>query len=205
MPKSYSISTENIQLLVWDLTESIDELKKRLVLFSEIEFGRIVSEKRKREFLGVRLALKELLGKEVVIEYDINGKPFLPDNCSQISISHSKNWIAVMSHSTCSVGIDIECLNNKIQKIYTRFLSTAEQKDLSNGKNISQLQLAWSVKEALYKIIGKEAIDFSNQLRIFHFEAKPHGEIIAQHIPTKKLYQLHFIQNSAYTLVYCVD
>jgi phosphopantetheinyl transferase len=205
MPKSNFISGEGVRLLVWDLTESIDELSKQLTSFNEIEFDKIVSEKRKREFLGVQVAMKELLGKEVQISHDVDGKPFLSDDSYQISISHSKNWIAVMAHSTCSIGVDVECPNDKIQKIYTRFLSNVEQKDLSNGKNINQLLLAWSVKEALYKIIGKEAVDFANQLRIFHFEPKLSGEIMAQHTPTKKLYQLRYIQNSAYTLVYCVD
>jgi 4'-phosphopantetheinyl transferase len=205
MPKSNFISTKDVQLLVWDLTESIDELRGQLTSFNEVEFSKIVSEKRKREFLGIRVAMKELLGREVQIGHDIDGKPFLLDNSYQISISHSKNWIAVMAHPTCSIGVDIECPNNKIQKIYARFLSEAEQRDLSNGKNLNQLQLAWSVKESLYKIIGKEAVDFANQLRVFPFEAKALGEIIAQHTPTKKLYQLRFIQNPAYTLVYCVD
>jgi phosphopantetheinyl transferase len=205
MPKSNFISGEGVRLLVWDLTESIDELSKQLTSFNETEFDKIVSEKRKREFLGVQVAMKELLGKEVQISHDVDGKPFLSDDSYQISISHSKNWIAVMAHPTCSIGIDVECPNDKIQKIYTRFLSNVEQKDLSNGKNINQLLLAWSVKEALYKIIGKEAVDFANQLRIFHFEPKLSGEIMAQHTPTKKLYQLRYIQNSAYTLVYCVD
>ena len=205
MPKSNFISGEGVRLLVWDLTESIGELSKQLTSFNETEFDKIVSEKRKREFLGVQVAMKELLGKEVQISHDVDGKPFLSDASYQISISHSKNWIAVMAHPTCSIGIDVECPNDKIQKIYTRFLSNVEQKDLSNGKNINQLLLAWSVKEALYKIIGKEAVDFANQLRIFHFEPKLSGEIMAQHTPTKKLYQLRYIQNSAYTLVYCVD
>jgi Phosphopantetheinyl transferase len=205
MPKSNFISGEGVRLLVWDLTESIDELSKQLTSFNEIEFDKIVSEKRKREFLGVQVAMKELLGKEVQISHDVDGKPFLSDDSYQISISHSKNWIAVMAHPTSSIGVDVECPNDKIQKIYTRFLSNVEQKDLSNGKNINQLLLAWSVKEALYKIIGKEAVDFANQLRIFHFEPKLSGEIMAQHTPTKKLYQLRYIQNSAYTLVYCVD
>jgi 4'-phosphopantetheinyl transferase len=205
MPKSNFISTKDVHLLVWDLTESIDELRAQLTSFDEVEFSEIVSDKRKREFLGIRVAMKELLGREVETGHYDDGKPFLSDNSYQISISHSKNWIAVMAHPTCAIGVDIECPNHKIQKIYTRFLSEVEQRDLSNGKNINQLQLAWSVKESLYKIIGKEAVDFANQLRIFPFEVKALGEIIAQHIPTKKLYQLRFIQNPAYTLVYCVD
>jgi len=196
---------DDAKILIWDLTESVDVLKQELIEFNEVEFNRIVSEKRKREFLGVRVALKALIGNDVQIGYDTAGKPFLLNNCCQISISHSKNWIALMSHPTRSVGIDIECPTNKIQKIYKRFLSVIEQKELSNGKNLNQLQLAWSVKEALYKIIGNEAVDFATQLRIFPFEVKSFGEIIAQHIPTKKIYQLHYTQNSAYTLVYCQD
>lgn len=205
MPTSNFISTEDAKLLVWNLTESVEELKNQLGLFHENDLNGIASEKRKREFLGARVAMKALLGKETRIEHDTNGKPLLPDKSYHISISHSKNWIAVMAHATHCTGIDIECPTDKIQKVCARFLSPREHQDLSNGKNIKQLQLAWSVKESLYKIIGKEAIDFANQLRIFPFEVKPSGKIIAQHILTKKLYQLHYIQNSAYTLVYCVD
>jgi len=205
MPTSNFICSEDAKLLVWNLTESIDELKSQLSFFYDKELNKIASEKRKREFLGVRVALKALLGKEVRLEHEESGKPILKDGSYQISISHSKNWIAVMAHTTLHTGVDIECPTDKILKVYTRFLSRGEQQDLSNGKNIKQLQLAWSVKESLYKIIGREAIDFANQLRIFPFDVKPSGQITAQHVPTKKLYQLHYIQNSTYTLVYCID
>jgi Phosphopantetheinyl transferase len=205
MPIKDQISIEDIRLLVWNLTESIDELQKQFKELNNKEFDKIVSDKRKREYLGVRLALKTLLGKEIPIEYDTDGKPSLMNKSYQISISHCKNWIAVIAHPTCSVGIDIECPTDKIQKICSRFLSITELKDLSKGKDINQLLLAWSVKEALYKIIGKDAVDFANQLRIFPFEVKTEGEIIAQHVPTKRLYQLHYTQNQTYTLVYCMD
>ena len=110
-----------------------------------------------------------------------------------------------MAHPTQLVGIDIEVPTDKIQKIYKRFLSTIEQEELSNGNDISQLHLAWSAKEALYKIIGKEAIDFAKQLRIFPFDVKPAGEISALHIESETHYQLHYIQNPAYALVYCIS
>jgi len=203
--KIFEKKIDEAKILIWDLKESIDVLKNELVEFNEAEFIKIASDKRKREFLGVRLALKALIGKNVHIRYDDAGKPFLSDNCFKISISHSKNWIAVMTHPTRSVGIDIECPTCKIQRIYKRFMSPIEQRELSNGENINQLQLAWSVKETLYKIIGNEAVDFSNQLRIFPFKVKSEGEIMAQHIPSKKLYQLHYTQNPDYTLVYCLE
>jgi 4'-phosphopantetheinyl transferase EntD len=84
-------------------------------------------------------------------------------------------------------------------------LSEAEQKALSEGKDLNQLQIAWSAKEALYKIIGKEAVDFSNHLQLFSFEAQKEGKINVVHIPTNKIYNLRYIQTSDYTLVYCLD
>lgn len=194
-------------LLVWELTENIKDLKEQLNLTEpdNSKFDKIVSDKRKLEFLGVRVALKTLLGKEAQIEYNEDGKPHLSNMSYQISVSHSNKWIAVMAHPTQKVGIDIECPTDKIQKLYKRFLSITEQEELSNGKDNRQLLLAWSAKEALFKIIGKEAVDFANQLRIFPFEVKSFGEIKAQHIPTESLYQLFYHQTDKYTLVYCLS
>ncbi len=200
------ISINGANLLVWEIDESADELLKKFeqIDYYSDEYTKIISEKRKREFLGLRLALKELLGTNVMVSYDSNGKPCLTDNSFHISISHSGKWIAVMAHPTRVVGIDIECPSDKIQKLYTRFLSKTEQEELSQGKDLKQLQLAWSVKEALYKIIGKEAVDFAKQLHIFPFEVKTEGEINAKHVLTEKHYKLSYFQTDAYTLVYCL-
>ena len=194
------------KVLVWELTESVDTLYQQLNL-NESEnaaFNKIISEKRKLEFLGIRVALMALLGKETRIEYDAQGKPHLADKSYHISVSHSNKWIAVMAHPTNMVGIDIECPTGKIQKIYQRFLSIIEQQELSNGKDIRQLLLAWSGKEALYKIIGKEAVDFATQLRIFPFEVKPSGSVKAQHIPSDSYFQLFYQLTEQYALVYCL-
>jgi len=198
------ITIDEARILIWELTENMDDLLLQLPELDVAELQKHSSEKRKLEFLGVRIALKALLGKEIIVKYDANGKPFLADNSYHISVSHSVKWIAVMAHPTQLVGIDIEVPTDKIQKIYKRFLSTIEQEELSNGNDISQLHLAWSAKEALYKIIGKEAIDFAKQLRIFPFDVKPAGEISALHIESETHYQLHYIQNQSYTLVYCL-
>lgn len=204
--KNDIISIDDAKILVWEMTEKGDLLCQEFDDFElyRMDYELISSEKRKLEFLGSRLLLKILLGKEQKIMYDNNGKPYLSDNSYQISISHSKNWITVIIHPSKVVGIDIECPNSKIQKIYTRFLSETEQSQLSNGKNIEQLQLAWSAKEALYKIIGKEAIDFSNHMQILPFEVFSKGELKAMHLPTKKNYTLNYFQTEAYTLVYCI-
>jgi phosphopantetheinyl transferase len=204
--KQKVLSFEDAKVLVWELTENIDELRSKLYLSdNELnEFGKLVSDKRKLEYLGVRVALMELIGRKVEIEYDNFGKPFLADKKFQISISHSKNWIAVMIHSTRQVGVDIEVPTDKILKLYKRFLNDTEQKELTSGDKIKKLLLAWSAKEALYKIIGIEAVDFTNQLHVFPFELRLSGKFNAEHSETKKKYELNYIQNSDYTLVYCL-
>jgi len=200
------IELENARIMVWQLTESVETLKGQLDMTEQEKtgFDKINSDKRRLEFLGIRVALNALLGKEIHIEYDMEGKPHLSDRSYQISISHSNKWIAVMAHPSRMVGIDIECPTDKIQKLYRRFLSRTEQAELSDGKDIRQLLLAWSGKEALYKIIGKEAVDFATQLRIFPFEVKPSGSVKAQHIPSDSYFQLFYQLTEQYALVYCL-
>jgi 4'-phosphopantetheinyl transferase len=200
------ITLKEARVLVCKVTGSVETLKEQLTLIDSDKtvFEKLVSEKRKLEFLGIRIALKSLIGREIQIQYDGEGKPSLSDNSYQISVSHSNKWIAVMIHPNKKTGIDIECPTDKIQKLYTRFLSLTEQKELSGGKDNKQLLLAWSAKEALFKIIGKEAIDFANQLRIYPFDVKPSGEMKAQHVPTNSIYHLHYQQTEDYTLVYCL-
>jgi len=207
LPTTKNIVTiDDAKLLVWEITQSIDELVsgfENFTLFA-VDFEKINSDKRKLEFLGTRWLLKILLGKEINVQYTADGKPYLNNGSYHISLSHSGKWMAVMIHPTKHVGIDIECPTDKIQKVYKRFLSETEQAELSDGKNIKQLQIAWSAKEALYKIIGKEAVDFANQLRLLPFEVQKEGRITAQHITTNTVYQLTYTQTAAYTLVYCI-
>ena len=193
--------------MIWKITESVDELLQEIQHPDTlVDFLKIKTDKRKLEFLAVRVALKKLLNKEFYIFYTEEGKPFLDENQFNISISHSKNWVAVAVHSSKQIGVDIECWSDKIPKLYKRFLNEEEQRSLSNGTDVKQLQIAWSAKEALYKIIGKTAVDFANQLQIFPFEAeKENGELTAKHLVSGKLYSLHYHQNLDYVLVYCVE
>ena len=203
--KFIEIKTANeAKVLIFNVTESIDDLYKQLDFVDIAEFSTLVSDKRKLEYLAVRVALKQLLGIEKKIVYDDERKPAFSDKSFQISVSHSANWIAVIAHPTRIVGIDIEVPTEKMRKLYTRFLNETEKKELSNGENLTQLMLAWSGKEALYKIIGIEAVDFAKQLHIFPFEIKNEGTFEAEHIPTKQKYQLQYIQNENFVLVYCV-
>ena len=201
------LKIQDAQIIVLELTETVNELIQFVQLSDNerIEFANIQSEKRKFEFLGIRFACKKLTGKNADLVYDENGKPHFSKQKLNISISHTKNLFAVVVHPNRHVGIDIEQNTDKVQKVYHRFLSKKEQITFGNVINIRELQIIWSAKEALYKIIGHEAVDFANQLEISSFEINKTGNLDGIHLPTQKSFKLNYKLTDQYTLVYCID
>jgi phosphopantetheinyl transferase len=122
-----------------------------------------------------------------------------------ISISHSGVWVAVIFHPTQDVGIDIEIPTDKFSKLYQRFMNQEEQNTLFAGDDLRKVQLTWSAKEAMYKIIGPKAVDFANQLHIMPFELSEQGQFYCKHIPANNLYTLFYRQCKEFNLVYCMD
>jgi phosphopantetheinyl transferase len=198
---------EEARILILQVDQSIDELIHRLTNFEVYQsaFLAIKNDKRKKEFLGVRIAMNILTDKNVIIDYDENQKPFLCDESWKISISHSQEWVAVIAHPEKEVGIDIECRTSKVSKVYKRYLNDVEQGIFFQENNTELLEIAWSAKEVLYKIIGKEALDFARQLHLEPFSSEKEGVIRATQTTNLKAFNLHYIQNNKFTMVYCID
>ncbi len=203
----FQINTEDgLCVLVKQMTETVTELIEKLGNFDAYkpDFLKLSTEKRKLEFLNIRVGLNFMLGEDVFILYNSQGKPYIADSRYNISISHSKNMLALAMHPTRLVGIDVEFYSDKVQKIYKRFLSQPEQEELYGDKDLEKLMMAWSAKEAMYKVIGKEAVDFARQLRIFPFSKNESGEIEAEHVPSQKRFSLNYFTTSEYLFVYCL-
>lgn len=196
----------DISVLVWEITESENTLVQLLQNFDYYvcQFTELKNATRKLEFLASRVALQHLFGKPIEVTYLPTGKPQLANENGYISITHTKGYVAIAHHPTCEVGIDIELPTERFKKLYTRFLNPQEQELLFDPTDLSHVLLAWSAKEALYKIIGSQAVDFANQLAIecIH-EAESH--IVALHLPTTQKFLLHYRLTKAYALVYVAD
>jgi phosphopantetheinyl transferase len=109
---------------VWKIEESPDELLSRFEQrAADLLPADMRTEKRKQEWLAVRLLLKELLGEEARIAYQPNGAPCLPEKNLHISISHTKGYAAVILNGESPTGIDIEYLNDRVLKVRSRFMS----------------------------------------------------------------------------------
>jgi 4'-phosphopantetheinyl transferase EntD len=131
---------------------------------------RKMSEHRKREWLSVRTLLKRLLGEEKEIAYTDFGKPYLADNSCHISISHTKDFVAVIWGKEKEVAIDIERISSRVENIRSRFMSEPEESNLSKENPVIHLLLHWSAKESLFKLLPENDIEFKSQLHIRPFE-----------------------------------
>ncbi|MFV0471323.1 MAG: 4'-phosphopantetheinyl transferase family protein [Paludibacteraceae bacterium] len=202
------IKQDDICICIFENNFSSEEL---LALFDnpEIyneELAHFRGEKRKKEFLGLRFALKKCLDdKEYKVIYSQDGKPRLVEKSIHISFSHTARWNVAITHPTQKIGVDIEIPAEKLKKVYHRFLNHREQEYFHKDTDLETLCLLWSSKETLYKIIGSEAVDFSKQLHIFPFDKKESGEISAQHLTNGKRYRLQYKITPSYVIVFGID
>ncbi len=131
---------------------------------------KITTEHRKKEWLCIRVLLKQMLGEEKEIRYTDSGRPYLTDRSYHISISHTRGYVAVALHKEFPVGIDLEYLSPRIKKIRNRFMHETEEMNISEMQEEIHLLLHWSAKESLFKALEESEVDFKNQLHIDSFE-----------------------------------
>jgi phosphopantetheinyl transferase (holo-ACP synthase) len=128
----------------------------------ELYLKKITNENRKQEFLQIRALRNKSIG-EIEIDYTESGKPFLVNSKEYISISHSQNFIGILK-APFDVGLDIEEINERIIKIKNRFLNEKELKMFDSS--IENLTIAWTLKEALFKLNTRNGVDFRKELLI---------------------------------------
>jgi 4'-phosphopantetheinyl transferase len=160
-----------IHLLVWQLTETVDELASNLVLSlnQKTFFDNILHPQKKLEYLAglnaINICAKKLGISFISIEKDKDGKPFLKDCEWEISISHTVDFVGVVFRKTHAIGIDIEKPQDKMLKILNRIFSEKELELINN--NLEVASVFWSAKEALYKLYGKRKVDFIKNLELY--------------------------------------
>ena len=118
---------------------------------------RYKSNARRMEYICERALLKDMMnGRILNIFHNEDGKPIL-NNGLNISISHTRGYIAIILSETKNVGIDIEYVSDRVEKISSRFMREDESAD-----DIISLLVHWCAKETLYKLFSSEHLDFMN-------------------------------------------
>lgn len=180
----YSRKFDNgAELAVWEITETEDELLAHCILPNEEqeELDFTTNPQRRKERLAVRALLDYLFPEKVYLGYHDNGRPYLQNSIVEISISHTQRFACILTHPELSVGVDIESLTRSFSAVEQRALHPLEKEYLSDKRLVRSLQLAilWSTKEALYKYMSQNDVDFANRMRVERFNPRDEGELEA--------------------------
>ena len=139
---------------------------------------------------------------------DEHGKPYLENSLFEISISHSRDLAAVIA-APQAVGIDIQKIVSKIERIAHKFMREEEMASLQEETRLEHLHVYWGAKEALYKAYGRRQLDFKEHIFINPFEydvtngrCSGYTEKENEHIPFQLQYEL---VGQDYMLVYAVE
>ena len=171
---------ETTRLAVWKLEEPED------FFLAFVPLQRNITHPHKRlQHLAGRYLLAYLFldFPHAEIEIADTRKPFLPDEQYHFSISHCGEYAAAIVSSTQRVGIDIEMITPRVDKIKHKFLHPDELAFVHAKPKVDQIKLLtllWSVKEAMFKWWGKGEVDFSEALRFMPFELQQSGMIEAE-------------------------
>ena len=162
---------ETTKLLIWEITESFEELSSKVVLKEKTQrrLDGMKSQLHQRAFLSVRMLIQEMGFTDKDLHYDEFGKPYF-DCHNYISITHSYHFAAIIiSHET--VGIDMELQREKIRKIADKFVDTEFEYLNPNisEEYIKKLTVIWGAKEAIFKIRNEKGISFKDHIRVGDF------------------------------------
>lgn len=187
---------------VWHITE--DEF----FFLQQVPLQKEITHPNKRlQHLAGRYLLKELYPdfSLELIKIANTRKPFLANEAYHFSISHCGEYAAVIVSKTYRVGIDIEGITDKIQRIIPKFLTTAEQKLLQENLLSKSATLLWSVKEAVYKWKSTGGVDFKKHININNIQAANDEGIVHCIFGNTTALQVHYLFFSNHSLTWLLS
>lgn len=197
---------------IWRIEESDDDLMSKLQLDEREKaiLGSFNIGKRRLHWLATRVLLRTLLNTSRYIECpsDPNGKPYLANFPQKISLSHSFEYAAAMISTKGEVGIDMEIINTKVERIQHKFLKPEELAFITRDENqYEQLYACWCAKEAIYKLQGNAGVSFLNNMTIQPFTYQSQGMLKLELDSNQKkhIYDVYYEKFNAYMLAYAVE
>ncbi len=174
------------RISIWHVTEALEELLAILPDDETVKTEATVrfhSSGRILEWVAVRVLLYTMLGRQVPIEYKENGAPLLPDYENlDISISHTRGYVAVALTERGGIGIDIEQKGPKVERVKQRFI-----RDDESAETLIKMLIHWSAKETAYKVLQRRKVDFLKHLRVSPFEENEEGVVTLHEMKTDDL------------------
>lgn len=195
---------------VWQITESEAELRAMTSVPSDEleEISYIKSESLRKQKLAVRALLDAMTEGKVYLSHHDNGKPYLENDATSISITHTDKYVAIILSDGAEVGIDCESLDRDFSAVEKKALSEEEIDDLDNNKRNEQLAIYWCAKEAIFKLTSQYNVNFAEQIELDSFHIHHEGDLSATFTDKDDYeyeFELHYITFDRYVLVWVVD
>ncbi len=166
------------KMAIWSITEPLDFFEVQVTTTSTIPH-----QVKKLQHLAARFLLQKLLPDMAsAINYAANGKPYFENSHFHFSISHCNGYAACIVSDKEPVGIDIELVQERIEKVAHKFLHPLELDKirlLNKEDQLKQLTFFWTAKEAMYKMNEKLGVDFSKHLIVDELTTCSNGIIPA--------------------------
>jgi 4'-phosphopantetheinyl transferase EntD len=136
---------------------------------------------KRRQHLAGRYLLSYLFPDFPVEEIRIadTRQPFLAGGSYHFSISHCGNYAAAIVSTNSRVGVDIELITPRIERLAPKFLNDDEAHFFNDdyalfleqwglrGRVFQEfLTLIWNAKEAIFKWYGRGELDFKKHIRL---------------------------------------
>ena len=178
MPLQRKLCWDGVDVWVWKITETADELSL-LVPGEQACYARetFASEIRRAEWLAVRAIVAQQFGDKARVVYDVAGKPSIEDVAGYISVSHTKGYAVVAFSRECEVGVDVELVSRDVLPVAGRFMP-AESLDVFPSVDRNKVALLnWCAKEALFKITGDLGGNFKDNISVGELGSGERGRV----------------------------
>lgn len=152
------------------------------------------AESRRKEILSERVLLNKFFpNEEVTLLHNADGKPLL-SNGMNISISHTRGFIAMILSEEKQVALDIEYINERVKRVARMFLREDEP-----FTELNEMLVAWCVKETMYKLYSSMKLTFE-EVRLRPFKCLHEGVVIAENIRNKETVTLNYRVTENYVI-----
>ena len=192
------------KLAIWKIEEPED------FFLAQVPLSRPITHPHKRlQHLAGRYLLPFLFPDFPHKEIEIadTRKPFLPDDQYHFSISHCSDYAAAIVSDDNRVGVDVEVITQRVEKIKHKFLHVDELRFVNTllpSRQVELLTLLWSAKEAMYKWYGAGEVDFSEMMRTLPFHLTESGsmEAVFMKDDLQKKLTLHYRLDGGLSMVW---
>ncbi|MES2654501.1 MAG: 4'-phosphopantetheinyl transferase superfamily protein [Bacteroidota bacterium] len=198
--------TNEVLLGIWQVTETKAELEEILSQnFHDTSKPVNPAESVGLHWFASRVLVQHLFSShKIEIHKDIHNKPTLYIDGEKyfISISHSHLYVGVMVCKTHEIGLDIEQIDDRINRVAHKFMNESEKQF---GHTIEHKTLIWSAKEAVYKWYGKRELDFRGNMEVQPFVVNNTGTFNCKlhKNETQQVLPVHYYQLDNYFIAYC--